>query len=546
MEQPAAATSSAWVDEVCRSALALAMRVDAGGATDLIAGALRTPGRTDADVVPLVSTLLTVSHWTGERDRALEVVGPLLTEPLSATTRGKVLTDMALLIPREKEIRGREGLAELTIAGDDQGRASAMLGLAFPSVTLLPGLDHRLRLCDAAESLGRQLGDEAIVQRSAAVRGAVLAYAGRIDEATDSLRSVWDRADVENPSMVTWCGNALLNHALVLLGLGEYDQAAAMADVAEIRFLGSRHRGLLQATRAAALIHRCRHRAALEILDSISGCAEELTSLVTLLRSAATVEVGRYVPRDDLTEEVEAQEQVSMLTGWLGRVVQADLRAARREPRPHRDLGPALRQLAPSRPVLGWDGLALALARHAPEEAAETLADMWDFWPVGERAAIQRDFTETLLGRHDPYPAYLDIARRYAQRGEVLPAAEAMRRASRVAPSGSDSLTAHRSAIELLSGTDADRTLASLLRERRVRRAPGTATIPDSQRYSVNGGLTPRESEVAQRAAQGLTSKEIAAELGISVGTARNHLQRLRDKLGIRSKRELARWAAAR
>ena len=36
---------------------------------------------------------------------------------------------------------------------------------------------------------------------------------------------------------------------------------------------------------------------------------------------------------------------------------------------------------------------------------------------------------------------------------------------------------------------------------------------------------------------------DVQVELGISVATTRNHLQRLRDKLGLRSKRDLTRWA---
>ena len=57
----------------------------------------------------------------------------------------------------------------------------------------------------------------------------------------------------------------------------------------------------------------------------------------------------------------------------------------------------------------------------------------------------------------------------------------------------------------------------------------------------MNLGLTPREREVAELAAQGLTGREIAERLGISVGTARNHLLRARDKLGGLSKRDMSR-----
>lgn len=44
--------------------------------------------------------------------------------------------------------------------------------------------------------------------------------------------------------------------------------------------------------------------------------------------------------------------------------------------------------------------------------------------------------------------------------------------------------------------------------------------------------LTPREIEVLQRIARGLTADEIAADLNISVYTARNHTQHILEKLG--------------
>jgi len=57
----------------------------------------------------------------------------------------------------------------------------------------------------------------------------------------------------------------------------------------------------------------------------------------------------------------------------------------------------------------------------------------------------------------------------------------------------------------------------------------------------TNPGLTPREREVTELAAKGLTGREIAAHLGIGIGTVRNHLQHARQKLGGVSKRDLTR-----
>lgn len=56
--------------------------------------------------------------------------------------------------------------------------------------------------------------------------------------------------------------------------------------------------------------------------------------------------------------------------------------------------------------------------------------------------------------------------------------------------------------------------------------------------------LTGRELTAATLVAEGLTDKEIAARLHISQRTAQNHVQRARDKLGLRSRAQIARWVA--
>ena len=55
------------------------------------------------------------------------------------------------------------------------------------------------------------------------------------------------------------------------------------------------------------------------------------------------------------------------------------------------------------------------------------------------------------------------------------------------------------------------------------------------------GGLTPRESEVHDLLAQGLTNEEIAKLLFISVSTAKVHVKHIFEKLGVRSRLEAAR-----
>jgi DNA-binding CsgD family transcriptional regulator len=52
--------------------------------------------------------------------------------------------------------------------------------------------------------------------------------------------------------------------------------------------------------------------------------------------------------------------------------------------------------------------------------------------------------------------------------------------------------------------------------------------------------LTPRETEIALLLCRGLTAKEIAAEMMISIHTVRDHVKAIYEKAGIRSRGELA------
>jgi DNA-binding NarL/FixJ family response regulator len=52
-------------------------------------------------------------------------------------------------------------------------------------------------------------------------------------------------------------------------------------------------------------------------------------------------------------------------------------------------------------------------------------------------------------------------------------------------------------------------------------------------------GVTRREYEVAVLVARGLSNREIADQLVIAEKTAKNHVQRVLDKLGVSSRREV-------
>lgn len=58
-------------------------------------------------------------------------------------------------------------------------------------------------------------------------------------------------------------------------------------------------------------------------------------------------------------------------------------------------------------------------------------------------------------------------------------------------------------------------------------------------------GLTPRQREVAALVSRGCTNREIAARLGIDERSAEGHVERIRLRLGFRSRAQIAAWFGA-
>jgi DNA-binding NarL/FixJ family response regulator len=92
-----------------------------------------------------------------------------------------------------------------------------------------------------------------------------------------------------------------------------------------------------------------------------------------------------------------------------------------------------------------------------------------------------------------------------------------------------------------------ERALASFLRPVEVftieqARRPRVQDGPPSGGGARLSALSLREREVALLIARGLTNKQIADELVISERTAEGHVDRIRDKLGVRNRAEVAVW----
>jgi DNA-binding NarL/FixJ family response regulator len=142
------------------------------------------------------------------------------------------------------------------------------------------------------------------------------------------------------------------------------------------------------------------------------------------------------------------------------------------------------------------------------------LADRYDDRAAAELAAAVADYRALGLG--------FDSAR------TLLFLGRAQRRSKKQA-AARDSLEQARSAFEQLGCTGWAALAGAEL-----------ARVSGRQR-AASGGLTPSEQRVAELVASGLSNKEVAARLFVSVYTVEVHLKNAYAKLGIRSRNELAR-----
>jgi pimeloyl-ACP methyl ester carboxylesterase len=69
--------------------------------------------------------------------------------------------------------------------------------------------------------------------------------------------------------------------------------------------------------------------------------------------------------------------------------------------------------------------------------------------------------------------------------------------------------------------------------------------LPAKQAERSPDTLTPRQLQVAALVADGLTNRQIAGRLGIEERSAEGHVERIRQRLGVRSRAQIATWWAS-
>lgn len=76
-----------------------------------------------------------------------------------------------------------------------------------------------------------------------------------------------------------------------------------------------------------------------------------------------------------------------------------------------------------------------------------------------------------------------------------------------------------------------------------VEQAGSSAASPGARKFEP-GGLTARQTQVAELVAQGKSNKSIAGELGVSERTVENHIANIMSKLGFSSRTQIGVWTA--
>ncbi|MGH2534569.1 MAG: helix-turn-helix transcriptional regulator [Thermomicrobiales bacterium] len=310
---------------------------------------------------------------------------------------------------------------------------------------------------------------------------------------------------------------------------------------------------------ACAFLGEARYRAALGEADAALAIAEEIEHrqwqviarlTIGIIHADALDDAGALAQFDqaaDLAREIGAAQWVERLDAWIARCRArlGDIAGAE----------PAARALAPpGRPTSIGQRRALAtlaeiaLARGRPDEAlsiTDRLLDDSTFRPAA--ALLPRAESLIALGRVPEADDLLKEARRLATahgpRSVLWRVAAARSRLWQ----GRDSALARQEAetaraeVATLRAELPDGPVgAAFLNAPEIRPwlPPRAAGSPD--------GLTPREREVAALVGQGLSNKEIAAQLFIAEKTVEMHVSHCFAKLDFSSRASLAAWAVAR
>jgi DNA-binding CsgD family transcriptional regulator len=392
------------------------------------------------------------------------------------------------------------------------------------------GLGHFRQARQLAEEIGDLLG----LERAYGNSTDALTMLGRPRESARLARSGLEamrRYGIESALLVS-------NRIEALLAIGDWDEADRLSAAALRRFTASFSYWLL-ILRADVEIGRGEFDAARAHLEAASTTLREDRVLGLYDGSLADLALWerRWIDADAAIEAGLAQArhreaaQIRVQLCAKGLRVHADLAALARARRDADVLGDRL----------GRARTLLTAARRAAADASAITpnADGWRALAEAEyerargsaRPALWSGAADTWMRlERSPLAAYC----RWRQ-AEALVAAGAPRAAATEPLREADAIATRIGAKPLL------REVELLAARARLDPAPPDNSSPDTtQGLEELLGLTPREAEVLTRIARGLTNREIAAELVISVKTASVHVSHILRKLDAPNRLEAA------
>ncbi|WP_392542187.1 LuxR C-terminal-related transcriptional regulator [Oryzobacter telluris] len=531
---------------ILRTAEAMGLRGDTRAALDLLVSTASglAAGAPDDDRVAIGELAVVVSAWGSELIDAHPFLEDLAARVRSSDARG------ALLFTRGRAGTAAEtpdilmrALAEFRLAGDLRGQAVTLGELCWPREDGLSG-DYRVTVGREGLALARQTGDPWAIAFCAGRLAGCETYLDRPSalehwaQAAQVLPSSPDAVTAEIASLNQF------NWAHTAYGHGDYALAGRVAREGKLLSHGATWQRKFAAVEALVHWRTGDHDAAAAGARAArAGRAQMATGMAGIVLGAVALErEGRPDPKvlEDSLGHIEFDEQML----WLAYAVRASMRVARHEPFPLREVRPALDQAARMGVRFGWEDLALVIALEDPDEARDVLETMAPLWPANPRGTAIRIAVEGLVRGTEGHELVLEAAERFEGLPEPVTAGRLLHAAAGLAPDATTGNRLRRRAIDIFQLHGADRSLAAVLRDRSLHRGHDLPAVPASQRLVSTAGLTAREREVAMLAAQGLTAQEIAEQLHISLGTARNHVLRVREKFGGVPKRKLAQLLA--
>lgn len=424
----------------------------------------------------------------------------------------------------------RRALAEFSRAGDDEGRAATLARMSWPSEDAISP-EHRVRLGREAVRLAESTDVEWLIAYCMGKFAGAKMYLGDPSCFEDFPRLAERLVAVADAQTAQVSGLNHINWGLSAFAFGRYDEARRVFTEGRATFVGELWENRFDG--GLALVAWRTGQATPPF--SASSVGRELTSLA---RAAHELETARQ-PDPVLTNNLVSDIANSVQLRWLAAALQAQLRVVRGEPDPTRGLVGIAGEAVAIGARTGWEDAMMVLAEHDPVRAREALERVTGLWPDYPRAVASRQVCEALTSVAPDWGALVGAAAIFEALPEPVTAGRILALAAKAAPTVSDGNALRRRALDLFSKARADRSLATVLRDRSLHRGGSLPRIPEQLAGAPGGGLTAREREVAVLAAEGLTAQEIATQLSISIWTTRHHLQRVRAKFGGVPKRKL-------